>query len=110
MPGNGKSGSVTNKDLYDSLNNVRLELKTDIKDLRSQFELLEAGRLTRAEGNIQDLRNDLQKAINNINLSIGQVRTAGGVLSAKAAVIGSIIVILVTAFASALFFKLIVQP
>lgn len=104
-----KSSNITNKDLYDSLNGVRLELKSDIKDLRAQFELLEAGRLTRAEGNINSLRGDLQKAVTDLNGSIAIVRQQGGVLSAKAAIIGTIIVVLFSAFVTALFYKLIVK-
>lgn len=38
---------------------MRLELKGDIGDLRRQFETLEAGRLTRAEAHINDLRVQL---------------------------------------------------
>lgn len=100
---------ITNDKLYDAINSTRLELKGDITDLRRQFDSLEAGRLTRAEGNINELRVELQKAINTINNSIDTVKQQGGNLSAKAAIIGTIIVIIFTGFVSALFYKLIVK-
>lgn len=106
---NSKNGSVTNRDLYDSIDKVRLELKSDLKDLRTQFDTLEAGRLTRAESNIADLRNDLQKAINTLNVAIGSVRQQGGILSAKAAIIGTITIIILTSLSAAVFYKLIVK-
>lgn len=43
------AGSVTNDKIYELVNSARLELKSDIGDLRRQFETLEAGRLTRLE-------------------------------------------------------------
>lgn len=47
---------VTNDKIYDLVNSTRLELKGDLRDLRQQFEQLEAGRLTRAEQNIGKLQ------------------------------------------------------
>jgi len=64
---------VTNDKIYELVDRMRVELtrkidetsrdhKSELTDLRRQFENLEAGRLTRAEGNIQDLRVYLLKA------------------------------------------------
>jgi hypothetical protein len=103
------SKPITNDRLYEAINSTRLELKGDITDLRRQFETLEAGRLTRAEGNINQLGLDLQKTVNNLNASIEDVKQQGGNLSAKAAIIGTIIVIILTGFSAALFYKLIVK-
>lgn len=63
--------SITNDKLYELVNSTRLELKSDIVNavstvsqnqgrLEKKFDDLEAGRLTRAEGNITDLRVKLQ--------------------------------------------------
>lgn len=49
---NGKP--ITNDKIYDLVNSARLELKGDIRDLRNQFDTLEAGRLTRLEGKMND--------------------------------------------------------
>lgn len=114
---NGKQ--TTNDNLATLLNNTRLELKADINaaraelltntnDLRRQFETLEAGRLTRAEGNINTLGLDLQKAVNQLSTKIDNVKTSGKVLSTKAAVIGGIIVLIITPFLAALFYRFIV--
>lgn len=45
---------VTNDRIYELLDKMRLELKGDIRDLRLQFDSLEAGRLTRLEGRMRD--------------------------------------------------------
>jgi hypothetical protein len=114
---NGKQ--ITNADIYDRLDRLRIEVtkriddtskehKSELGDLRRQFETLEAGRLTRAEGNINSLGLDLQKAINTINSKIDGVSASGGTLSAKATIVGSIILVILTAFASALFYRLLV--
>lgn len=103
------SKPVSNDKIYDLINNTRLELKGDIGSLRNQFDNLEAGRLTRAEGNINELRVELQKAINTINNSIDSVKQAGGTLSAKAAIIGSITIIILTGASAAIFYRLVVQ-
>lgn len=92
----GSNGSVTNKDLYEAVNGMRVELKGDIKDLRSQFDNLEAGRLTRAEGDINHLRVELQKAIN-------QFAIKDNTISGRVALIwglgGAIIIAVLTAVA-----------
>ena len=102
------SRPVTNDKIYDLINSTRLELKGDIGNLQQQFTTLEAGRLTRAEGNINALGLDLQKAINTLNQKVDGVKTSGSVLNTKAAIIGSIFLVIFTAFASAMFYKLIV--
>jgi uncharacterized protein with von Willebrand factor type A (vWA) domain len=101
--------TITNDKLYDAINSTRLELKGDIRDLRSQFDNLEAGRLTRAEGNINDLRVELQKAINTFNTSIDTVRTSGSVFNGKIAVVGALATILLSGLSAAIFYRLIVQ-
>lgn len=101
--------SITNDKLYDAINSTRLELKGDIRDLRSQFDNLEAGRLTRAEGNINDLRVELQKAINTFTGSLDAVRQSGSVFSAKIAVVGALVTILLSGLSAAVFYKLIVH-
>lgn len=78
---NGKP--ITNDRLYDALNDMRLELKQDIGDLRRQFETLEAGRLTRAEGHIQDLRIELLD-------TASKLKTNQAVISTKVLVIWAI--------------------
>lgn len=101
--------SITNDRLYEAINSTRLELKGDIKDLRGQFDNLEAGRLTRAEGNINDLRVELQKAINSINTSIDSVRQSGSNLSAKMVVIGALATVLLSGLSAAIFYAWIVK-
>lgn len=101
--------AITNDKLYDAINSTRLELKGDIKDLRGQFDNLEAGRLTRAEGNINDLRVELQKAINAFNTSIDSVRTTGSVFNGKIAVIGGLATVLLSGLSAAIFYRLIVR-
>jgi hypothetical protein len=67
---NGKQ--ISNDKLYERLDSIRLELKQDIVSavstvsqnqgrLESKFDTLEAGRLTRLEGTVTDLRVRLQK-------------------------------------------------
>lgn len=51
---NNNVRTITNDKLYDALNSMRLELKGDIRDLRNQFDTLEAGRLTRLEAKMGD--------------------------------------------------------
>lgn len=101
--------SITNDKLYDAINSTRLELKGDIRDLRGQFDTLEAGRLTRAEGNINDLRVELQKAINSINSSIDSVKESGSNYNGKIAVVGALVTILLSGLSAAIFYRLIVQ-
>jgi hypothetical protein len=91
----------------DKLERIRVEVtkkiddtsrdhKAELTDLRRQFETLEAGRLTRAEGNIQDLRLAYQ-ALNDITSSTDKS------LSNKFVVIGSIGMVILSTFLSALF-------
>ncbi len=113
---NGKS--VTNLDIWDRLERLRIELarqiadtsrdhKAELADLRRQFETLEAGRLTRAEGNIQELRLEVQKVINRFNSALDGSKQVEGTLNLKVAAIYSVIIIIVTAFISALALKAI---
>ena len=96
------------------LNNLRLEIKSDINSaigavsasqlrLEKKFDDLEAGRLTRAEGNISDLRIEIQKVINQFNSKAAQEKEAVSTLSAKFvitySIIGSIFVAVITALA-----------
>lgn len=102
---NGKP--ITNANLYDSLNTMRLELKGDIRDLRNQFDTLEAGRLTRAEGNISDLRLELQKAVNLINTTSLKDKEATSSLNAKFVILGVIGTAILYGLAQAIFERLI---
>lgn len=69
---------ITNANLFDRLDALRLEVKQDISTavntvalsqgrLEEKFDKLEAGRLTRAEGHINDLRIDLIEAQNKLS-------------------------------------------
>lgn len=99
---------VTNDKIYELVNTSRLELKGDINRLENKFDNLEAGRLTRAEGNINSLAIDLQKAVNDIYSKIDSVKASGGTLTAKATVVGGIILIILGGFSAAVFYRLIV--
>lgn len=101
--------AITNDKLYDAINSTRLELKGDIRDLRGQFDTLEAGRLTRAEGNINELRVELQKAINSINSSIDSVKESGSNFNGKIAVVGALATIVLSGLSAAIFYALIVR-
>jgi hypothetical protein len=100
---------ITNDRLYEAINSTRLELKGDITDLRRQFDTLEAGRLTRAEGNISELRVELQKAINGFNAGIDSVKQTGSTLNGKIVVVGSLLTILLSGLSAALFYRWIVK-
>lgn len=75
--------SVSNDKIYDLLNAMRLELKGDIRDLRNQFDTLEAGRLTRLEGKVRDF--EVTQARRDATLTTNQA-----VLSTKVFVIWGI--------------------
>lgn len=47
---------VSNNNIYDQIERTRLELKGDILRLESKFDVLEAGRLTKAEQDIGRLQ------------------------------------------------------
>jgi hypothetical protein len=100
---------ISNDKIYEAINSTRLELKGDIRDLRGQFDNLEAGRLTRAEGNINELRVELQKAINTINASIDTVKQTGSILSGKTAIVGALLMIVLSGLSAAVFYRFIVQ-
>ncbi len=68
---------TSNSAIYDRLDSLRLEVKQDISvavntvaqsqgRLEKKFDDLEAGRLTRAEGNIQDLRVQILQQTDNL--------------------------------------------
>lgn len=98
---------TTNAGIYDKLESLRLEVKQDISiavntvavsqgRLEKKFDNLEAGRLTRAEANINDLRLVVQK-INDSTSS------AEKTLSGKFLALGTIGVIILTAALNGLF-------
>jgi hypothetical protein len=66
---------ITNDRLYDTLNSMRLELKSDIGDLRRQFETLEAGRLTRLEGKMSDMEISQMRRDNIIKTNQAVIST-----------------------------------
>lgn len=81
------NGQVSNRDLYDAVNGVRSELGGAIQRLDDKFTTLEAGRLTRAEANINDLRIELLKATDalkqnqaTISLKFVAIQTIGYIL------------------------------
>lgn len=89
--------SITNEKVYDLVNSLRLEIKQDILNmgvalteshgrLEKKFDELEAGRLTRAEGNINRLQ--VQNATQTTKLAI-----LGFIASC---IIGSVISVFIT--------------
>lgn len=93
--------SITNDKLYDLVNSTRLELKSDIVNavstvsqnqgrLEKKFDDLEAGRLTRAEGNITDLRVALQKFEGKSDTAEGKITTKQGIMWA---ILGGIFIV-----------------
>jgi hypothetical protein len=88
------SKPVTNDALYARLDTLRMEFKQDLNSalatmaqsqgrLEKKFDDLEAGRLTRAEGDINNLRIDVLKAT-------GLLKTNQAVLSTKVVVLWAI--------------------
>lgn len=80
--------NVTNRDLYDALENQRKEFLGAVQRLDDKFMQLEAGRLTRAEGNITDLRVDIQKLLTQINASIDKTKVSQAAWSGKLVILG----------------------
>lgn len=85
---------ITNVDIFDRLERLRLELskqiditsrdhKDELADLRRQFETLEAGRLTRLEGRM----NDFVVAQANRDAKIKENQA---VMSTKVIIVGAI--------------------
>ena len=107
---NGKSSGngVTNRDLYDAVNGLRTELGGAVQRLDDKFTSLEAGRLTRAEGNISDLRIEIQKMLNSVDAKIDSVKQAGGTLSTKFTIIWSLAGAIIVAVVTAAAYRLIV--
>lgn len=95
------SDQITNGKLYDALTSMRLELKSDIGDLRRQFETLEAGRLTRLEAKMSDFEIAQTKRDSALN-------TAQSTLSGKVLIIWSMIGVVGVAFITALAYRLLV--
>lgn len=98
---------TTNAGIYDKLESLRLEVKQDIVTavnsvaisqgrLEKKFDDLEAGRLTRAEGNINDLRLGIQRLTDNTS-------TAERSLSGRFLALGAIGMVILSTFLSALF-------
>ncbi len=98
---NGRA--VTNDKLYELVNTTRLELKSDLRDLRNQFDTLEAGRLTRLETKMSDFEVSQVKRDSKMQESQATLSTKFFVLWSIA---GSIFVAFITAF----FYRLLVGP
>lgn len=92
--------TYSNDKLYEAINSMRLELKGDIRDLRNQFDRLEAGRLTRLEAKMNDFEIDQTKR--DANLDKNQA-----VLSTKFIIISAIGVAIFNALLYAFFAKVI---
>ena len=91
---------VTNDKIYDLLNAMRLELKGDIRDLRQQFDTLEAGRLTRLEGQVRDIQ--IQDVKDQAKLREGQA-----VISTKVVILFTIGYTILTAILTGIFTRLL---
>lgn len=86
--------------VYELVNNMRLELKADIATmgnslsqqqgrLEKKFDELEAGRLTRAEGNINDLK--VKQATSSVKLAVVGFISASIIGAIVSAVISNVI-------------------
>ena len=104
---NGKQ--VTNSDILNRFEAVRLEAKQDLQiavggfnqnlgRLESKFDNLEAGRLTRLEGRYNDLALQLQKATDD-----GSKATSN--LNAKAVIVGLILTAFLYGIANAIVLR-----
>jgi hypothetical protein len=107
-----------NKEILDRMDKLRLEFKQDLNAaistvstsqgrLEQKFDNLEAGRLTRAEGNINDLRLDLQRVINQFDKKASREKEVVSTLSAKFVIIYSIIGAVFVAIVTALAYKVL---
>lgn len=96
---------TSNEAIYNRLDSLRLEVKQDIQTavqtvamsqgrLEKKFDDLEAGRLTRAEGHINDLRLELQSLTKDTT-------NAEKTLSGKLLALGLIGTIILTALINA---------
>lgn len=90
---------ISNGKIYDLINAMRLELKGDIRDLTLQFQTLEAGRLTRLEGKVQDMQ--VADVKTQSKLSENQA-----VISTKMIIVFAVGDILFTALLTGLFTRL----
>lgn len=106
------SRNVTNVDIYDRMERLRVEItnqidrtsrdhKTELADLRRQFETLEAGRLTALEKRMNDF------VISQANQD-AVLKQNTATLSAKFVIIYSIIGAIFVAFITAYAYRLIV--
>lgn len=86
--------AITNLDIYDRLERLRLEVtkkiddtskdhKAELGDLRRQFETLEAGRLTRLEAKVTDMEIAQVK-------KDGQIQQNQAILSTKVVILFAI--------------------
>jgi hypothetical protein len=102
---------ITNVDIFDRLERLRLELskqidvtsrdhKVELADLRRQFEVLEAGRLTRLEGRM----NDFVVAQANKDAKYGEAQAT---LSTKFLIAGAIALAILYALADAFARKVV---
>jgi hypothetical protein len=102
---------TSNAGIYDRLDSLRLEVKQDISvavntvamsqgRLEKKFDELEAGRLTRAEANIQDLRISLLK-------SSDSQKTSQAVLSTKFVLLWGILMLALSVLGGALAARII---
>lgn len=105
------SKNTSNSDLRDRMDALRLEIKADINAaitavannqgrLEKKFDDLEAGRLTRAEANIQDLKIELLKTTDTL-------RTNQAVISTKVVVLWAIASALISMVGGATVARLI---
>lgn len=91
---------ISNDKIYELLNAMRLELKGDIGDLRRQFETLEAGRLTRLEGKVQDMQvADIRQQ--------ATLREGQAVISTKVLILFTIGYIILTGILTAVFTRVL---
>lgn len=84
--------TISNSKIYELLNAMRLELKGDIRDLRNQFDTLEAGRLTRLESSFRDFQ-----------VEAARTKAIEKTLSNKFLAVQGVAMILLAAAASAFF-------
>jgi hypothetical protein len=103
---------ITNVDIFDRLERLRLELskqiestsrdhKSELADLRRQFETLEAGRLTRLEGRMNDF------VVSQANRDAG-LKENQAVMSTKFLVIWSLAGAIMVATLTAAAYRVIV--
>ncbi len=95
------SRSITNDKIYDLVNSVRLELKADIVGLRSDFNNLEAGRLSQLEKKVNKFELDQARRDS-------KVKEEQATLSTKFLIVWSIVGAISIAIVTALAYRFIV--